>query len=207
MTVSLDDLGKKFINQWLFREISLQVHTGRPLAVTGPNGSGKSTLLKIISGWMLPSKGSVNYLHDGIKIPPERIFRQIDYVAPYIELIEELSLTEFLNFHFTHKKIREGFSAGSIAEILYLEKDSDKYIKYFSSGMKQRLKLGLGFFSESPVLLLDEPTTNLDEPGKSWYKNQVEKLIAEKLIIIASNQPEDYFFTDNSISLTDYTYV
>lgn len=207
MTISLDDLGKKFINQWLFREISFQVHQGRPLAVTGPNGSGKSTLLKIISGWMLPSKGTVKYVHDGKTIPPDRFFRHIDYVAPYIELIEELTLEEFLQFHFKHKKISAGVTTGNLAEMLYLDQHRDKYIKFFSSGMKQRLRLGLGFYSESPVLLLDEPTTNLDERGKSWYKIQVEKLIAKKLVIIASNQPEDYFFTNNTISLTDFTYV
>ncbi|MBS0000950.1 MAG: ATP-binding cassette domain-containing protein, partial [Cyclobacteriaceae bacterium] len=145
MTISLDDLGKKFINQWLFKGISLHIHTGRPLAVTGPNGSGKSTLLKIISGWMLPSSGLVTYQLDTRKIPSDHIYRYIDYVAPYTELVEELSLSEFIDFHFTHKTIQPGLTTGEILKHVYLEKDRDKYLKYFSSGMKQRLKLGLGF--------------------------------------------------------------
>jgi ABC-type multidrug transport system ATPase subunit len=207
MIISLDDLGKKFINQWLFRGISLEVQSGRPLAITGPNGSGKSTLLKIISGWMLPSRGTIAYELNSRSVATDEVFRHIDYVAPYVELVEELSLAEFLEFHFTHKVIREGLTIRNLCELLYLDREKDKYIKYFSSGMKQRLRLGLGFFSQSPVLLLDEPTTNLDETGKIWYKSQVEKLIHNKLIIIASNQPEDYFFSDHAISLTDYTYV
>jgi ABC-type multidrug transport system ATPase subunit len=207
MIISLDDLGKKFINQWLFRGIDLEVHSDRPLAVTGPNGSGKSTLLKIISGWMLPSAGSVTYRLDKVTIPADKIFRHIDFVAPYTELIEELTLREFLDFHFSHKKLDHGLSIKKILDDMYLGKDSGKYLRYFSSGMKQRLKLGLGFFSESPVLLLDEPTTNLDEKGKSWYKKQIGKIIDKKLIIIASNQPDDYFFTEYTISVTDYTHV
>lgn len=207
MIISLDALGKKFINQWLFRGIDLEVDTGTPVAVTGPNGSGKSTLLKIISGWMLPSTGSVSYRHDNKTIPAEKIFRYLDYVAPYTELIEELTLNEFLHFHFSHKRIEGGLTFGPILKEMYLDKDIDKYIRVFSSGMKQRLKLGLGFFSDSPVLLLDEPTTNLDETAKIWYKEQVSKIIEKKLIIIASNQPEDYFFTNRTISVTDYTHV
>jgi len=207
MTISLEDLGKKFVNQWLFKGISLQVRSDHPLAVTGPNGSGKSTLLKIISGWMLPTKGSVSYLLEDKKIPEDQVYRHIDYVAPYVELIEELTLKEFLEFHFTQKKLRPGISVEDFIEGVYLEKEKNKYLRYFSSGMKQRLRLGLGFYSRSPVLLIDEPTTNLDENGKIWYKKQMEPIIGDKLIIIASNQPEDYFFTDHAISVTDYTYV
>jgi len=207
MIISLEDLGKKFINQWIFKGLNREVRLGDPVAVTGPNGSGKSTLLKIISGWMLPTKGKLSYRLEGREIPGEHYYLHIDYVAPYLELIEELSLSEFLEFHFTHKMLQPGIHISDFLEEVYLAEEKNKFLKYFSSGMKQRLKLGLGFFSASPILLLDEPTTNLDEKGKKWYSDQIRRLIDKKLIIIASNQEEDYFFTKDVISMTDNTHV
>jgi ABC-type multidrug transport system ATPase subunit len=207
MIISLEGLGKKFINQWIFKGIDHVVRQGHALAVTGPNGSGKSTLLKIISGWMLPTQGAVSYRFEGKAVPPDRYFRFIDYVAPYLELVEELSLIEFMDFHFTHKKLQPGLSVDAFLEMIFLEKEKNKFLKYFSSGMKQRLKLGLGFFSQSPILLLDEPTTNLDEKGKTWYVEQIQDLLDKKLIIIASNQEEDYSFANDVITLSDYTHV
>lgn len=207
MIISLEDLGKKFVNQWIFKGLNRELRQGHPTAVTGPNGSGKSTLLKIISGWMLPTRGKLYYRLEGREIPEEYYYRHIDYVAPYLELIEELSLSEFLDFHFTHKTLQAGMHLHDFLGKVYLADEKNKFLKYFSSGMKQRLKLGLGFFSTSPILLLDEPTTNLDEKGKKWYSAHIRSLIDKKLIIIASNQEEDYFFTKNVISLADNTYV
>lgn len=207
MIISLEDLGKKFVNQWIFKGLNREVRQGHPVAVTGPNGSGKSTLLKIISGWMLPTRGKLSYRLEGREIPEEHYYRHIDYVAPYLELIEELSLSEFLEFHFTHKTLRPEMHIPDLLEEIYLAEEKNKFLKYFSSGMKQRLKLGLGFFSTSPILLLDEPTTNLDEKGKKWYSDQIRRLIDKKLIIIASNQEADYFFTKEVISMTDNTRV
>lgn len=207
MTISLEDLGKKFINQWIFKGLVHRIQLGRPLAVTGPNGSGKSTLLKIISGWMLSSEGSVTYSVDGREIPPDQYYKYIDFVAPYLELIEELSLSEFIDFHFTHKRLDPDLNVDAFLDRIYLKDEKNKYLKNFSSGMKQRLKLGLGFFSESPILLLDEPTTNLDDEGKMWYSEKIVRLVHKKLIIIASNQDDDYSFVKDVISLKDYTRV
>jgi ABC-type multidrug transport system ATPase subunit len=207
MIISLDNLGKKFISQWIFKGISLKVEQGIPLAISGPNGSGKSTLLKIISGWMLPSVGSVSYRLDGKKIASVEFYKYLDYVAPYVELVEELTLIEFVKFHFSYKRIIPELTLNDFLKEVYLEKEKDKLLKFFSSGMKQRLKLGLGLFSLSPVLLLDEPTTNLDDVAKTWYFNHIRDLIRNKLIIIASNDKEDYHFIDGAISINDYTYV
>jgi ABC-type multidrug transport system ATPase subunit len=207
MVISLSELGKKFINQWIFRELNVRVEQGAPLAVTGPNGSGKSTLLKIISGWMLPSEGQVSYQQDGKLIEPSEFYKHLDYVAPYVEIVEELSLSEFVEFHFTYKSLQPTLSHHDFLERIYLENEKNKILKFFSSGMKQRLKLGLGFFSRSPVLLLDEPTTNLDDKAKAWYFDHIGKQVPDKLIIIASNEKEDYSFANEVISMSDYTYV
>jgi len=207
MRIFLKDLGKRFINQWIFKDMNFQVVQGVPLAITGPNGSGKSTLLKIISGWMLPSKGSVSYQSDGEKIPPDEFYKYLDYVAPYIELVEELTLAEFIDFHFGYKRFQPDLTVNEFFERINLENEKNKLLRYFSSGMKQRLKLGLGFFSRSPVLLIDEPTTNLDEKAKSWYLEHIAKQVHNKLIIIASNEKEDISFIKNVISIADFTHV
>jgi len=207
MIISLEDLGKKFVNQWIFKGLDYTIQVGRPVAITGPNGSGKSTLLKIISGWMLPSQGVLSYYVDEKKVINDHFFKYIDYVAPYVEMIEELTLAESIKFHFSHKRISDDLDIDAFLERVYLENNKHKYLRNFSSGMKQRLKLGLGFFSQSPILLLDEPMTNLDSTGKSWYLDQISRLVTEKLIIIASNQSEEYSFVKDIISISDYTHV
>ena len=207
MIISLEDLGKKFVNQWIFKGLDYTIQVGRPVAITGPNGSGKSTLLKIISGWMLPSQGALSYYVDEKKVINDHFFKYIDYVAPYVEMVEELTLEESIKFHFSHKRISDDLDIDAFLERVYLENNRHKFLRNFSSGMKQRLKLGLGFFSQSPILLLDEPMTNLDSTGKSWYLDQISRLVTEKLIIIASNQSEEYSFVKDIISISDYTHV
>ena len=87
---------------------------------------------------------------------------------------------------------------------MYLEKDADKLISNFSSGMKQRLKLGLAFFSESSIAFLDEPTSNLDEKGVNWYLENVREILNKKLVFISSNQKHEYDFCSELIHIPDH---
>lgn len=204
MQIFLRGLGKKFNREWIFKDLNKTIQIGQPLAITGPNGSGKSTLLQIISGWSLPSAGEINYFFDGKKVSPDHVFRHMDYVAPYTELIEEMTLNEFLKFHFKFKNLRNGISIEDLIRSARLEKDRNKLLKYYSSGMKQRLKLSLGFFSACPLLLLDEPVTNLDAENKLWYSKEIKKVLTTKMIIIASNQEEEYTFADDLIKIGNF---
>lgn len=204
MEIILQDLGKKYGRQWIFKNLNVSFKTGIPFAVTGPNGSGKTTLLKIISGWLSPTSGTLQYNENGNRILPENLFKKLDFIAPYTELIEELTLKEFLGFHFAFKEIRPGLAIEEFMDLIYLRRHGNKYLRNFSSGMKQRLKLGLGFYGTSPVLLLDEPTSNLDERAKKWYHEEISKIIDKKLIIIASNQQEEFNFAFNKILIHNY---
>lgn len=204
MQIILNGAGKKFNKEWIFKDVDKSISKGRPLAVVGPNGSGKSTLMLIISGWTLPSAGSVSYQQSESAISPEDFYKHIDFVAPYTELVEELTLEEFLKFHFSFKPIREGMNIGDVIHNSRLGGNQEKYIKHFSSGMKQRLKLALGIYSNSPVLLLDEPTTNLDQENKKWYSGEIRTIIRNKVVIVASNQPEEYTFADELIKIENY---
>ena len=157
--------------------------------------------MQVVAGIMPTTEGRVHYQHQGKTVPPDLFFRSLVMAAPYLELIEELTLAELIRFHVRFKPFRPGISAKDGAEIMGLSGSSHKAIKYFSSGMKQRLKLGLAFFSDTPVLMLDEPTTNLDAQGFDWYQNHVLEYSRDRLLIICSNQPQEYAFCRNLIDL------
>lgn len=175
---------------------------GEPIAVVGPNGSGKSTLAQVVAGHIPATQGKSTWFDtENQPIPEDDIFRHIGYAAPYLELVEEFTLLELLNFHSQFKPWISSGTALSIVDQLGLQKHQNKQIKYFSSGMKQRVKLGLAFFSESPFLFLDEPTANLDVQGVAWYLKNVQEVIAKRWVMICSNDPKEYSFASTLIDI------
>lgn len=203
MKIVLENLSKRFNRQWIFKDVNLELASGNSYAVIGPNGSGKSTFVKVLMGVIPPTEGNLLYQVDGKAIEDEDIYKCCSLASPYLELIEEFTLLELLNFHFKFKNIKSGFNVNDILEIAYLEPHKNKPIRHFSSGMKQRLKLALAFYSDSPVLLLDEPTSNLDVKGIEWYNQQIS-LCTDNLVIVASNQDYEIDFCENKINITDY---
>lgn len=201
MRIELHQVGKRYQNEWIVKNISLELKEKGRYAVTGPNGSGKSTLLKMISGHLSPSKGKVSHFIKDEKLDINEVYRQVSYAAPYIDLIEDLTLTEAIQFHQKFKPFLNKLKVKDIIELLGFKKSRNKAIKYFSSGMKQRLKLALAICSDSSLLLLDEPTTNLDRQGVEWYLELIEAYRLERLIIVASNVEEDYKFCSDIISI------
>ncbi len=204
MTITVEHLSKKFNREWIFKNLTYRFQTGVPVAVTGGNGSGKSTFLQVLSGFIPATEGTVQYEENGKLIPEVKHFEQLDICTPYVELIEEFTLIEFLTFHFKFKKLKEGMRIEDFLQKTYLDESADKPIKYFSSGMKQRLKLGIAFFSESAICLLDEPTTNLDEKGIHWYHDQIQTILPHKLLIVSSNQRQEYSFCGHKLNIPEY---
>jgi len=204
MKIEVKDLGKKFNKEWIFRHLNTVFENKQAYAVTGPNGSGKSTFIQALIGFIPSNEGTIVFENDGQVIPEDQVFQHLDIITPYLELIEEFTLDEFLSFHFKFKALKEGYSLNDFVDKLYLQADRGKEIKNYSSGMKQRLKLGLGFFSHSKICLLDEPTTNLDEKGIAWYLENVNSLLGKKLLIISSNQKNEYDFCEKTLDLGDY---
>lgn len=182
-------------------------HFGKVYAITGPNGSGKSTLLQVLWGQMPPSKGRVNYTIGDEKLPDEEIYQNISIATPYMDLIEELTLREHLDFHFKTKPIKEGYTVSQVMEAMYLEDSQDKLISNFSSGMKQRVKLGLAFYTETQVIFLDEPGTNLDHKALDWYYDNLNRVSQNKLIFIASNQADEYPENSELVNILSYKYL
>ncbi|WP_460981247.1 ABC transporter ATP-binding protein [Spirosoma fluminis] len=204
MKLVAEQLGKKYRNEWIFRRVNVTLTAGTSYTFVGPNGSGKSTLLQLLAGNLPATEGSLTYSSNGQSLEPDDWFRQISMAAPYLELIEELTLDELLTFHQTFKPFKAGLTPQAVADRLLLSHARHKEIKYFSSGMKQRVKLGLAFFSNVPIVILDEPTSNLDRQGAAWYHEQVRQLTPNQLLLIGSNVPEEYDFCPNVIDVTQW---
>lgn len=204
MRISLDQVGKRYQRHWVFRDLSAEYQEGGRYALLGRNGSGKSTLLRIVSGMQAASKGKIQYEHQGRKIEAQGLFRHVSFCAPGMELPEELNLKEFLEFHFSYKKILAGQSIASIIELTGLGRAANKPIEDYSSGMKQRVKLAQAIFSDTPLLMLDEPCTNLDEAGVNQYLEWIEKYTEGKTILVASNDPREYGFCSSVLRMSDF---
>jgi len=201
--VRLCNVGKRYNREWIFRHCNYQFQPAKSYAITGSNGSGKSTLLQVISGSLTHNEGTVEITNgeQGI-VNTEQFYKQISIAAPYLELIEEMTATEMLQFHSGFKELSSPIS--TILQTVSLENAAHKQIRYYSSGMKQRLKLAQAFFSNTPVLLLDEPTTNLDADGVALYHQLIKNHTANKLVIVSSNDKEEYEFCEEVIKVADY---
>ena len=204
MNIHLNNTGKRFNREWIFRKLDYEFLQGKSYAITGTNGSGKSTLLQIIAGATLHSEGKIEYhsTQPNQIAVGENAYKQIAFAAPYLDLVEEMTATEFFTFHNNFKPFTTAFA--EMLQAVGLQKAVDKQIRYYSSGMKQRLKLAQAFFSDTTVLLLDEPTTNLDEEGIEVYKNLWAKHTANRLVIVSSNDKTEYENCNDVIRIGDY---
>lgn len=204
MQIKLEQVSKRYRYDWIFKGVDYQLVTGGRYAVVGPNGSGKSTLMKLLSGHLSPTKGQVTFIDEGKKCPPDDVYQYVSYAAPYIELIEEFTLSEALDFHQKFKPLLPGLSPSDLIDLLAFPKAKDKQVRHFSSGMKQRLKLALATCSASSLLLLDEPTTNLDAQGVDWYLALTERFLGNRTVVVASNVAVDYGFCSEKIDILSY---
>ena len=204
MKIKLTNVGKRFNREWIFRNLNYEFCLQRCYAVTGPNGSGKSTLLQIIAGATTFNEGDIEYFLAGKKIAEEKVYSNISIAAPYLELVEEMTLIEFLQFHSGLKSWLPSFTSNKIISIINLQDAAQKQIRYFSSGMKQRVKLAQAIFSDVPVVLLDEPCTNLDEEGIALYKDVINNYCSNRLVIVSSNDMQEYDFCNEIINMKNY---
>lgn len=223
MRISLSDIGKRYNRDWIFRRCTYTFESGSSYAITGPNGSGKSTLLQIIAGVLVPSEGAISWAVTApgatasgagsraaeasvaaAPVEPDRVFEHTALAAPYLEVIEEMTLAEFLSFHEGFKPWRPGITTDIIIRELGLEASRGKQIRNFSSGMKQRVKLAQAIFSDTSTLLLDEPCTNFDSAGYALYDHLIAAHGAGRTIIVSSNDPKEYAFCGQVMAISDF---
>lgn len=203
MEINLKNAGRRFNREWIFKNINYKFEANHKYAILGPNGSGKSTLLSVLLGSLAPSEGEISFQNPK-EIRVENIYQYISFAAPYLDLVEEFTLQETIEFHFQFKSYEEGLNASSVLDLLGLQKSQDKALKHFSSGMKQRTKLALACCANTPILILDEPTSNLDSQGIDWYLNLVNLFGLNKMIIVGSNQDHEYSFCNKRLNISDY---
>jgi len=219
MTISLTDAGKRFNREWIFRHLNHDFTSGNSYAIIGPNGSGKSTLLQVLSGAIQLSEGNIQFSQQPASsqfdssrsvsqataskqtLESETFYQYISFCAPYLEVIEEMTVREFLDFHHGFKPFLPNFSAEKIIEIVGLQNAVNKQIRYYSSGMKQRVKLAQAIFSNVPIILLDEPCTNLDAEGIELYNKLINDHCKHRLVLVSSNDPQEYEFCNEQINI------
>ena len=194
MKIILNNISKKYNKKYVFKNFSYQFDN-KYYSITGSNGSGKTTLLKIILGYITPQNGNVTYYKNNSKIEDDN-FGFFSFASPYQEIIEEFTLNEIIHFHFKFLSPINKMKENEIINLLELEEYANIKISNFSTGMKQKVKLGLALFSECEFTLLDEPCSNLDDKGISWYHKNVEEFLKFKKIIIASNNKNEVLNKD-----------
>ena len=206
MRISLSDIGKRFNREWIFRHCTYTFEPGGTYAITGPNGSGKSTLLQIVAGALVPSEGVLEWAAPDADTPidPNAVYAHMALAAPYLEVIEEMTLTEFLTFHQDFKPWVPGMDVGRIIDAIGLGASRYKQIRDFSSGMKQRVRLAQALFSHTPVLLLDEPCTNFDQAGYELYGRLIAEHGRNRTVIVSSNDPAEYVFCRDILPVGDF---
>jgi ABC-type multidrug transport system ATPase subunit len=187
MNIIAQNLGKKFRNEWVFRNLNYEFQSEESYTFIGANGSGKSTLLQVLSGFMPHSEGLINYKNNSKLVSIDDFYKHLVIAAPYLELIEDFTLTEIIDFHVKFKPFKNKLSVKEFIDFIELPKAKNKEVKFFSSGMKQRVKLGLAFWSDSEILMLDEPTSNLDAEASTWYLKNVQEYSKSRLLLLCSN--------------------
>lgn len=207
VNITVNNLGKKYANEWIFKDLSVDLIPGNRYAVKGPNGSGKSTLLKVLSGYLTPSMGEIIYTSGDKVIHRDDIYRNIAFAAPYLDLIDAFTVREMILFQSDLGKFPNSVSADFLLDYLYLRKASNTQLWELSSGMIQRLRLGLAICSTSDILILDEPGTNLDEKALNWYYDAIQKYAKDRLVIVASNDESDFVQPDEILNVMEYKKV
>lgn len=206
MQITLNKIGKRYNYEWIFRNVNYEFSDSDNYVILGGNGSGKSTLLQVIGGSLTSSEGAINYsVNNHKQVSVENIFHHLSFASPYLELFEEFTLSESIEFQAKFKPFYKELNTKSIIALTQLEKAKDKQLKQYSSGMKQRVRLAMAILADTPLLLLDEPTSNLDKKAIDWYQELISKYTNNRLVIVCSNQIEhEYFFCKKQLHIEDY---
>ncbi len=204
-SIQCESISKNFGRRVIFKNLSFQFNANGVYGISGPNGSGKSTLIKIIAGINSPSTGKINHKDNQKEIIPEKLHNYLGFVSPYLVLYEEFSAWENLE---QFAKIRDiEFNKGKIELLLndfLLFDRKDDLVKTYSSGMKQRMKFIFALMHSPKLILLDEPTSNLDDEGKNTVYKIIKREAEENIVIVASNEKSDLALCSETIMIEKF---
>jgi len=204
-SIQCESISKNFGRRVIFKNLSFQFNANGIYGISGPNGSGKSTLIKIIAGINSPSTGRINHKDNQKEIIPEKLHNYLGFVSPYLVLYEEFSAWENLE---QLAKIRDiEFNKGKIELLLndfLLFDRKDDLVKTYSSGMKQRMKFIFALMHSPKLILLDEPTSNLDDEGKNTVYKIIKREAEGNIVIVASNEKSDLALCSETIMIEKF---
>ena len=205
--IKCENLSKSYSGRTIFKNLSFNISTSQSLTVTGSNGSGKSTLIKVIANLIHSSKGNISVKSDNMDVPRDKWFEKTGLLSPYLNLYDELTGFENLDFFYRLKAKDGSDSHGRIDHVLHkvnLYEKRNEQLKNYSSGMKQKLKLAFAVLHEPEILLLDEPRSNLDKAGIDMIYEVSAEQKEKGILIIATNDEDDKELCDNILSIEDY---
>lgn len=192
MQITIQNVSKRYLYDWIIRDLSKVFESGSISGINGINGSGKSTLIKMLSGYLSPSEGKIIYKDQDKVVDRSDVYQYVSMAAPYTDIINEYNAEEMFAFHTKFKKLRIDINVVEFLDIVKLKGNKGKQIQFYSSGMKQRLQLAIAVLTDSRLLLLDEPTSYLDSENKAWFYDLLDAHKSDRTILIASNDEEDF---------------
>lgn len=199
------ELNKSFGRRLIFNDLQFRFDKSGVYGISGPNGSGKSTLVKIIAGILGASKGKIVHKLNDQEIAEERLHDHIGFVSPYLVLYEEFSTYENLKLFAEIRGVK--FNKERVDYLLnkfLLYKRKDDLLKTYSSGMKQRVKFIFALMHSPQLIILDEPTSNLDDEGKNSVYELVREEGQKNIVLIASNEKNDLELCNDIVYLEKY---
>lgn len=204
-TLTIENLVKYFGRRLVFNGINFTFSSGNIYGISGPNGSGKSTLVKIVADLISATRGKIIHQHNEKEITPEELHNYIGFVSPYLFLYDEFTAEENL-IHFS--KIRgiefDKERSDSLLNELNLFDRRNDLARGYSSGMKQRLKFIFALLHKPPLIILDEPTSNLDNKGKDTVYEIIEREGKNNLVLVASNEDHDLQFCKEVLNIENF---
>jgi heme exporter protein A len=202
LTVTAEGLARVFNRRKIFHGISFTIDPGKVLVITGRNGSGKSTLVKILTQLLSPSAGGVSYRDGGRELEERERLDAVGLVSPYLQLYDEFSARE--NLHLAVAMRGGSADERRVTELLdrvALGPRGDDPVGAYSSGMKQRAKYALALVHRPPLLVLDEPMSNLDAEGMEIVRGIMEEQRASGSLVVATNDLTDVAHYDERVDL------
>jgi heme exporter protein A len=202
LKLDVKNLAKRFGHRPVFQDISFSLDYGSSIAVVGPNGSGKSTMLRLIAGLLMPTSGEAVFYENNKRLDFDRLRRKMAMVAPYLSLYSSLTAAENLRFFSEVDGLR--IDRQKIEEILArvgLENRADDRVGEYSSGMHQRLKYAVALLKNPEILIIDEPSTNLDENGRKIVYDAINAIRKDCIVIVATNEKEEYSLAEGICQL------
>jgi heme exporter protein A len=203
--LQLKKLTKTFERRVIFKDVNLEWNAPGLFGIAGPNGSGKSTLVKVVTGLISPTAGEITLEVDGKKFSPSTSIDHIGFASPYLVLYDEFTAKENLEFalNIRGKQLDEG-KMDHLLEHFSLIKRKNDFVKTYSSGMKQRLKIIFAFIHDPAMIILDEPTANLDVEGKQKVYDLVKLTAKDKIVIFATNEEDELAMCGDTIKILDF---